>query len=99
MSFTGIWTIDLHAPTGVQEFRFEALAEAGLLTGTISNSTDSGTILDGKFEGNEASWKMPIQKPIKVTLAFTAQLDGDTISGTAKVGMLGSAKFTGKRSS
>lgn len=98
MSFTGTWTIELLAPAGVQTLRFEAVAEAGLLTGTISNGTDIGPILNGKYEGDEASWNLPIQKPIAVTLAFDAALDGDEISGTAKVGALGSAKFNGIRS-
>jgi hypothetical protein len=97
MSFTGNWTIELHSPNGVQSLSFDAVAEAGLLTGTISNGTDSGQILNGQYEGDEARWNLPIQKPIAVTLAFDATLEKDALSGTAKIGNLGTAKFTGRR--
>jgi hypothetical protein len=97
MSFTGHWTIELHSPTGIQTLRFNAVAEAGALTGTISNGTDSGQILNGQYEGDEARWNLPIHKPISVTLAFDATLEADAISGTAKIGNLGTAKFTGTR--
>ncbi len=40
---------------------------------------------------------MPIQKPMAVTLAFDATVDGEAIAGTAKLGALGSAKFNGVR--
>jgi hypothetical protein len=32
-----------------------------------------------------------------ITLSFTATLDGDSISGTAKLGMFGNANFSGTR--
>jgi hypothetical protein len=97
MSFTGNWTITLNTPVGEQVFHLDAVAENGVLSGTVTNGTDSGAIQKGKYEGDEASWELPIKKPVSVTLAFKAALDGDELSGTAKIGMFGSAKFAGVR--
>jgi hypothetical protein len=97
MSFTGNWTITLNAPIGAQVFQLAATAADGVLTGTVTNGSDSGEIKNGKVEGDEASWELPIKKPVSVTLSFRALLDGDEMSGTAKIGMFGSAKFTATR--
>jgi hypothetical protein len=97
MSFTGNWTITLNAPIGAQIFQLAATAADGVLTGTVTNGSDTAEIKNGKFEGDEASWDLPVKKPVSVTLGFRAILDGDEMSGTAKIGMFGSAKFTGAR--
>jgi hypothetical protein len=38
-----------------------------------------------------------MMEPVPMTLAFTAEVDGDTISGAIKLGVFGTATFTGAR--
>jgi aerobic carbon-monoxide dehydrogenase large subunit len=97
MSFKGNWAIQVNAPLGVQKFNLAADVQAGTLTGIVTNGEDTREILNGKVDGDEASWDLPIQKPLKVTVAFEATLDGDEIYGSARIGAMGSAKFTGVR--
>lgn len=97
MSFAGTWIITLNLPAGAQTLTFKADATDGILTGTISNGTDTGEIVNGRVDGDEARWNLPIKKPMPLTLAFSAMLAEDTLTGKAQVGGLGSAKFTAVR--
>jgi hypothetical protein len=97
MSFTGTWIITLNLPTGAQTLTFTAQDTGGALTGTITNGTDSGDIVNGRVEGDEARWNLPIRKPMPLTLAFSALLADDELTGKAQVGGLGSAKFSAVR--
>jgi len=97
MSFKGNWAIQVNAPLGVQKFNLAADVQGKVLVGIVNNGEGSHEILNGKVEGDEASWDLPIQKPMKVTVAFAAILDGDEMSGSARIGFMGSAKFTGVR--
>jgi hypothetical protein len=97
MSYTGTWIITLHAPTGVQTLTFTAAEENGTLSGTVSNGTDSANILNGRTEGDDARWDLPIKKPLPLILAFSATREDNTLNGQARVGGLGSAKFSAIR--
>jgi hypothetical protein len=97
MSFKGKWAIQVNAPLGVQTFELTADEQGNLLTGTVTNGEGTQEIFNGKVDGDEASWDLTIQKPLKVTVSFSASLDGDEIFGSARIGVLGSAKFTGER--
>jgi aerobic carbon-monoxide dehydrogenase large subunit len=97
MSFKGNWAIQVNAPLGVQKFTLAADVQEDLLIGVVTNGEGTQEILNGKVNGDEASWDLPINKPMKLTVAFSALLDGDEISGSARIGALGTAKFTGVR--
>lgn len=97
MSFKGNWDIQVNAPLGVQKFTLAADVDGAVLTGVVTNGEGTQVILNGKVDGDEANWDLPIHKPVKVTVAFSATLDGDEIYGSARIGAMGSAKFTGVR--
>jgi hypothetical protein len=98
MSYSGTWDITLHSPVGAQKMSFAAKAAGEELTGVVTGANGEVTeITKGKVEGAVATWDMAVTKPMALTLSFTANLDGDTISGTTKLGMFGNAKFEGTR--
>jgi hypothetical protein len=75
-----------------------ALASAGTtLTGKMSGSGGSVELFDGHVEGNKASWKADIKKPMPITLEFSVTVDGAEMSGSVKLGMFGDAPLTGNR--
>ena len=49
------------------------------------------------MDGNDISWKASITKPMPMTLEFFGTVDGDNLKGQVKLGMFGSAPFTGTR--
>jgi hypothetical protein len=97
MSVDGTWQIILKTPMGEQSSTIELVSDGTALSGTQSGNGESGPIYDGSAEGDTATWKVDITKPMALTVAFTATVDGDSISGSAKAGMLMRASFTGSR--
>jgi hypothetical protein len=97
VSFTGNWKIIINSPMGNQESSL-SLSEAGnKLTGKQSSMFGSGEIQNGAVDGNEATWSIEMTSPIAITLKFSAQIDGDAISGTVNAGAFGNSPFRGSR--
>jgi len=97
MSYTGNWKIIINSPMGNQESTL-SLSEAGdKLTGRQSSMFGSGEIQNGAVNGRKATWSVEMTSPIAMTLQFSAQLDGDAISGTVNAGAFGDSPFKGSR--
>lgn len=98
MSFDGTWNITVNSPVGAQKMTFAAATADGTISGPVT-AADGTTIqiTNGKVNGDTATWDLAVTKPMAITLSFTAKLAGDTLSGSAKLGMFGSAKFDGTR--
>ena len=98
MSYDGTWNITLQSPVGEQKMAFAASVAGGVLTGPVTATDGTVTeVANGKVDGATATRDLGVTKPMPITLSFTATLDGDSISGTAKLGMFGNAKFSGTR--
>jgi hypothetical protein len=92
----GKWNITLKTPMG-DKSGVLALSVAGdKLTGSLSDAEHHVVLSDGKVLGNRLSWSAKITKPMHLNFKFTAIVEEDRISGTARH-MLGTATFTGTR--
>ena len=49
------------------------------------------------MDGDDITWKASITKPMPMTLEFSGTVDGDNLKGNVKLGMFGSASFSGTR--
>ena len=97
MSADGTWKITVQTPMGAQSSTVELSTDGGGLAGTQSGNGESGAIYDASIDGDDATWKVDITRPLALTVTFTAKIDGDTISGTARAGAFGSSSFSGTR--
>jgi hypothetical protein len=97
MSVDGTWQMTLQTPMGAQSTTVELVSDGSSLTGTQSGNGESGPIYDGSVDGDTATWKIDITRPMKLTVTFSATVDGDSISGSAKAGMFPKSSFTGTR--
>ena len=98
MAIDGTWNIVMKTPIGDQQATLALSANGQSVQGTMSSGSMGATTLrDGTTDGKTASWKADISQPMSMTLEFTADIEGDTISGNAKLGMFGNAPFTGTR--
>jgi hypothetical protein len=88
------WNITIKTPLGEKSGVLELHVEGKNLTGSLSDADHHVAISDGKIEGNRLSWQAKISKPMRLSFKFTATVDGDRISGTARH-LLGSATFSG----
>ena len=97
MSADGTWKITVQTPMGVQISTVELVTDGNTLTGTQSGNGESAAIYEGSVEGDTATWKVDITRPLPLSVTFTATVDGDSISGTAKAGMFPKSTFAGSR--
>jgi len=97
MSVDGTWNIVLKTPIGEQHSTLTLKTAGSTLEGIMAGNGTETALRDGAAEGNAASWKADITQPMPMTLEFSATVDGDGISGTAKLGMFGNAPFSGTR--
>ena len=51
----------------------------------------------GTVDGDNLSWSISIDQPMPMQIDTTATVDGDNITGEAKLGSFGTAKITGTR--
>jgi hypothetical protein len=54
-------------------------------------------LIDPVLKGNRLTWSYTITKPMQLKLKFDVTVDGDTLTGTSKAGLLPASKVTGKR--
>lgn len=99
MAADGKWQLTINTPLGAQQSTLTVSSQdCGVLTGTQSaGSGDERPIEDGRISGDTISWKASITKPMPMTLEFSATVEGDSMTGTVKLGMFGSQGFHGVR--
>jgi hypothetical protein len=97
MSVDGKWNITVQTPMGAQSSTLELVTDGTSLTGSQSGNGESGAIYEGRVDGDTASWKVDITRPMSLSVSFSATVDGDSISGTAKAGMFPKSTFAGSR--
>ena len=92
----GKWNITIKTPMGDKSGVLDLKTEGTALTGSLSDADHYAAISDGKVAGNHLSWSAKITKPMRMSFKFTATVEADRISGSAKH-LLGKATFTGTR--
>ena len=92
----GKWNITIKTPMGDQSGVLDLRTDGTVLTGSLFNAEHHAAISDGKVDGNKLSWSAKITKPMRMSFKFTATVEADRISGTAKH-LLGKATFNGTR--
>jgi hypothetical protein len=97
MAVDGTWNLTMETPMGERKTTLEAKTEGGTLTGQQSAEGNSTAIYDGTVTGNDVAWKVDISQPMELTLEFAGAVDGDTMTGSVKLGMFGTAPFTAAR--
>jgi hypothetical protein len=97
MAVDGNWNITLSTPMGERKTTLSLTSAGNTLTGTQGADGNSGEIFDGTVNGDDVAWKISITNPMPLTLAFSGKVSGDSISGEAGIGPMGSFPFTGSR--
>ncbi|HEX2702189.1 MAG TPA: hypothetical protein VHM72_02010 [Solirubrobacteraceae bacterium] len=98
MSVDGTWQITAQTPIGEQQSTVELSESNGALTGRMTAPEDAA-IYDGSVNGDEASWRVDITKPMSLKLHVSATIEGDAMSGKIKAGIFPAAPFTAQRTS
>lgn len=92
----GSWKMVIATPMGPQPMTGRFATKGSWLKGSLAS--DQGTQdFEGTVTGNLLQWEMKVTKPMRLTLKYELLIEGDTISGNAKLGIFGTAKVTGRR--
>ena len=97
MSADGTWNVTLNTPMGAQAGTLELATDDNTLTGTMSGPQGSMELENGTADGDSLSWTVNMTQPMPIAIEATATIDGDEISGEAKLGAFGTATFSGSR--
>jgi hypothetical protein len=97
MSFAGAWNATIDSPIGQIVAVFNFTESDGTIGGSASTDKETVEILDAATDGDRLTWILKTTTPMKLTLKFDVTVDGDTMTGTAKAGILPSAKVNGIR--
>ena len=97
MSADGTWNTTMNTPMGEQKGSLTIATDGDSLSGKLEGPQGAIDIKDGTVNGNEIAFKADIAQPMPMTLEFSATVDGDSISGSVKLGAFGNASFTGTR--
>ena len=97
MSADGTWNVTLNTPMGAQAGTLDLATDGNTLTGTMSGPQGSMELENGTADGDSLSWTVNMTQPMPITIEAKATVDGDEISGEAKLGAFGTATFEGSR--
>jgi len=93
----GEWMVSFATPSGPAEFTMYVSQEGTRLTGRLKS--DAGEFpLRGTVNGDGVTitWTLPDAGRL-LDVTFTAKINGDEMSGTAKLGDRGQGPFSGER--
>jgi hypothetical protein len=92
----GRWNVTIKTPIGDRSGVLDLKVEGNRLTGSLSDGEHHAVLNDGRIDGNRLSWSAKIEKPMRLNFKFSAVVDADRISGSAR-NLLGTATFSGVR--
>ncbi len=93
----GKYDVTTKTPMGDQKGTLTLVTDGNSLSGSLSGDQGSIDLADGAINDDELTWSASITSPMPMKLEFTAKVEGDTISGSVKLGMFGNAGFEGTR--
>jgi carbon-monoxide dehydrogenase large subunit len=95
-SIDGDWKMVLATPMGPQEMLGHFESDGHALSGYLS-SPEGRQSFTGTVEGNRLKFDLKVVKPIKITLKYDIEVEGERLVGKVKMGIFGTAKLRGER--
>lgn len=82
---------------GPQEADLSIKADGEAFTGVIGGGVIEAREIAGQVSGDTLVFSFDVKQPMPLTIDARLTVEGDALSGTAKLGMFGDAKVTGQR--
>jgi hypothetical protein len=97
MAIDGDWKLVLETPMGPQEAQLTVRSTSDTAFDGVMSGASGQQTFEGAIEGEMLTWQTDITSPMPLTLEFNVTVNGDTMNGSAKLGMFGTAPVTGAR--
>jgi imidazolonepropionase-like amidohydrolase len=97
-SIAGTWDITVTSPQGENRASMTVTQSGATLDGTMATEVGTVQVTDGRVTGQRVTFSVAV--PISgqtTTIVFRGTVDGNRMTGTADMGALGTATFTGER--
>jgi hypothetical protein len=95
----GTWNCTMNSPMGASAMTLELTSNGNDLSGKLKSDQGEMEFTGGTVDGDNLSWTVSIQQPMPMDIQTTATIDGDNLTGEAKLGSFGTAQITGTRAS
>jgi carbon-monoxide dehydrogenase large subunit len=92
----GAWKMILASPVGPQPMTAHFTTHGGVLKGWLE-SDEGSQDFQGVVDGGKLKFDLNVTKPMKITLKYDIDIQGDTLTGKVKMGVFGTSKLTGER--
>ena len=86
-------------PIGTMAVVFDITEQDGEIHGIARSDAETVDFLDAVADGNRLTWSQKVTTPMRLDLKFDVTVEGDTMTGTSKAGLLPSSKVDGSRAS
>jgi hypothetical protein len=93
----GVYDCVASSPLGEQASVITLVADGDGFVGSNTSSLGTLEIKNGRIDGKQVTWQMDMTVPLPMTLEAQAEIDGDRLAGSVKLGPLGTATITGTR--
>ncbi len=94
----GTWSVTVTTPGGTQSITMTVVQAGESFTGTMATDMGSLPIGDGQVSGTTVTWSVVVPMGGQtMTAAFTGEVEGTRMRGTADLGAMGSATFTAEK--
>jgi hypothetical protein len=98
-TFAGSWDVTIATPIGTMAVVFDITEQDGEIHGIARSDAETVDFLDAVADGNRLTWSQKVTTPMRLDLKFDVTVEGDTMTGTSKAGLLPSSKVDGSRAS
>jgi hypothetical protein len=98
-TFAGSWDVTIDTPIGTITAVLDITENDGSIQGVGRTDKESVDFYDVVAEGNRLTWLQNVTTPMKLTLKFDVTVEGDSMTGTSRAGILPASKLQGTRSS
>jgi hypothetical protein len=93
----GTWICTMNSPMGASAMTLELTSSGNTLSGKLKSDQGEMEFDNGTIDGDNLSWTISIQQPMPMDISTTATIDGDNLTGEAKLCSFGTAQITGTR--
>jgi len=84
----GTWDVTIATPIGIIAVVLDLTENNGSITGNARGDSETVPLMGATLTGNRLTWKQAIRKPIRLNLSFDVTVDGETLTGVSRAGML-----------
>jgi hypothetical protein len=97
MSVFGDWDVTIKTPIGSLAVYYTFRRTVDGAVGTATYKGETVALQDIRIDGDRATWRQSVTKPMRLNLTFEVNFDGDTLAGHSRAGRLPRSAVAGIR--